>query len=435
MRLIADGVVDREGVGGLAVRLGYSQRHIHRELTAACGAGPIALARAARAHTARVLLAATDEAIAAVALAAGFTSVRQFNDTIRAVFAVTPSELRALAGRRARPSDRGAGGAHTDTAVAAAGDQPIALDLPCRVPFAGGELLDYLAARAVAGIEEAGPGFYRRSLRLPHGLGTVELRPADDHVRAALRLDDLRDLGPALQRCRALLDLDSDPCSVLEALRGAPLLGALVRGAPGRRVAGSVDGHELAVRAVLGQQVSLAAARTHAARLVADLGEPLERPLGAVTHAFPCAAAIAAGDPARLAMPSARKHALHALTSALSNRSLDLGAGADRAEARARLLALPGIGPWSAEYVAMRALRDPDAFPPGDAGVRRAIRLLGAGDDGDRAVARLAGSWRPYRAYATVHLWGALGESGSAPAPGAAPPAAPRAAAARAVAA
>jgi AraC family transcriptional regulator of adaptative response / DNA-3-methyladenine glycosylase II len=322
---------------------------------------------------------------------------------VRAVYAASPSELRAHARRRS-----GRAGPADDPGA-------IVLRLPCRVPFAGADLIDYLAARAVDGVEEALDGGYRRSLRLPHGLATVELRPAGDHVQAALRLEDLRDLGPALQRSRALLDLDSDPRSVVDALGRAPLLGALVRAAPGRRVAGSVDGHELAVRAVLGQQVSLAAARTHAGRLVADLGEPLAQPLGRVTRVFPTAAAIAASDPARLAMPGSRRRALIGLAAALHGGEVTLDAGADRAEARARLLALPGIGPWSAEYVAMRALRDPDAFPPGDAGVLRALRQLGAGS-GAAATARLSERWRPYRAYATVHLWAAL----AAPAAGAA---------------
>ena len=247
---------------------------------------------------------------------------------------------------------------------------------------------------------------YRRSLRLSHGAGTVELRPAAGHVQARFWLDDLRDLGAAIQRSRALLDLDSDPEAVTGALGPDRILGAAVRRSPGRRVPGHVDGHELAVRAVLGQQVSLAAAATLAARLTRDHGEKLERPLGGVTHLFPSAAALAEADPAELAMPRARGRALLSLAGALARDDLTLDPGADREDARARLLALPGIGPWTAAYVAMRALRDPDAFLPTDLGVRHGLERLG-GDGSPAAAERLSEAWRPYRAYAVQHLWAA----------------------------
>jgi AraC family transcriptional regulator of adaptative response / DNA-3-methyladenine glycosylase II len=236
----------------------------------------------------------------------------------------------------------------------------------------------------------------------------VELRPADGHVHARYRLTDVRDLGAAVQRSRALLDLDSDPHSVAAALSGEPLLGALVRRTPGRRVPGAVDGHELAVRAVLGQQVSLRGASTLAGRLVAEHGELLERPLGAITHVFPSADALTGADPAKLALPVARRRALLALVDALANAELVIDAGADRGDARRRLLALPGIGPWTAEYIAMRALRDPDAFLPTDLGVRRALERLGH-DGRPAAATALAEHWRPYRAYAVQHLWASLG--------------------------
>jgi AraC family transcriptional regulator of adaptative response / DNA-3-methyladenine glycosylase II len=259
-------------------------------------------------------------------------------------------------------------------------------------------------------VEEALDGAYRRSLRLPHGGGVVELRPLDGHVQARYWLEDLRDLAAAMQRSRALLDLDSDPHAVVEALGADSLLGPLIRAVPGRRVPGNTGGHELAVRAVLGQQVSLAGAVTLAKRLVSDYGEALERPVGAVTHVFPSAEALAGADPDRLAMPDARRRALLGLAAALTREDLTLDAGADRDEARGRLLALPGIGPWTAEYVAMRALRDPDAFLPSDLGVRHALERLGC--DGHPAAAeRLAERWRPYRAYAVQHLWAQLGAS------------------------
>jgi AraC family transcriptional regulator, regulatory protein of adaptative response / DNA-3-methyladenine glycosylase II len=390
MRLIADGVVDRDGVIGLAARLGYSERHVHRELVAVVGAGPLALARAQRAQTARILLETTGVAIIEVAFAAGFQSVRQFNATIREVFARTPREVRARAGRgRAEEADA------------------IVLRLPYRAPLDGEGLLEFLALRAVPGVEQALDGAYARSLRLPHGNGVVELRPHHGFVQARFWLDDLRDLAAAMQRSRALLDLDSDPQAVVGALGGDPLLGPLVHAAPGRRVPGHVDGHELAVRAVLGQQVSLAGAARLAERLAASYGEPLERPIGGVTHVFPSASALAGADPEALAMPRARRGALLALARALADGQLTLDAGADRDAERTRLRSLPGIGPWTADYIAMRALRDPDAFLASDLGVRHALEQLG--QDGRPAAAeRLAERWRPYRAYAVQHLWAQL---------------------------
>jgi AraC family transcriptional regulator, regulatory protein of adaptative response / DNA-3-methyladenine glycosylase II len=391
MRLIADGVVDREGVRGLAFRLGYTERHIHRRLLAAVGAGPLALARAQRAQTARILLETTAMPITAVAFAAGFQSVRQFNATIQEIFAATPTALRVGARRHGQAEDSGG----------------LSLRLPYRAPLDADGLIAFLALRSVPGVEEVRDGAYRRSISLPHGGGALELRPADGYVHARYWLDDLRDLGAAMQRSRGLLDLDSDPHAVAETLAADPLLGPLVRAAPGRRVPGHVDAHELAVRAVLGQQVSVQGARTLAGRLVADHGEPLARTLGTITHRFPTARALAEADPQRLGMPAARARALGDMARALADGELVLDVGVARDEARDRLLALPGIGPWTSEYIAMRALRDPDAYLPTDLGVRRGLEALG--HDGRPAAARaVAERWRPYRAYAVQHLWASL---------------------------
>ena len=260
-------------------------------------------------------------------------------------------------------------------------------------------LVDFFARRAVPGVEEAVAGTYRRSLALEHGDGVVEVRPG---AATEFTLDDERDRPAAQRRVRDLFDLDTDTAPIVAALGDDPLIGALVRAAPDRRVPGVVDGHELAVRAVLGQQVSLAGAATLAGRLVAEHGRPLARPVGAVTHVFPEASVLAAADPAGWAMPRTRARALQAVCAA----GLPLHPGADRDAVRRRLLALPGIGPWTTEYVAMRALRDPDAFLPTDLGVRHALERLGR--DPDEAVA-LAEPWRPYRAYALQHLWASLG--------------------------
>ena len=398
MRLIGDGLVDREGVGGLAAQLGYSQRQLHRILVERVGAGPQALARARRAHAARVLLESSSLSVTEVAFAAGFTSVRQFNDTARRVFARSPSELR-----------RGL------EAPAGETDGALTLRLPLRAPFDGAALLRFLTARALPGVEEVVEDTFRRSLRLPRGAGTVALRIADDGVRASFSLEDARDLAAAVQRCRRLCDLDSDPVAIDDRLDEDPTIGVLVRAHPGRRVPGTVDGGELALRAVLGQQVTVAYAGTLAGRLLATSGEPLAQPLGGVTHLFPAGAAVADADPAPWRMPAARAAALKTLGAALADHSLVLDAGADPLEAQARLRALPGIGPWTGAYVAMRALRDPDAFPASDAGVRRALEGLGH-DGRPLAAVRAAVAWRPYRAYAVQHLWGSPARARTAPA-------------------
>ena len=387
-RLIADGVVDREGVSGLAARLGFSERQLNRILTAEVGAGAAQLARAQRAQAARSLIESTDLGLAKVALAAGFGSVRQFNDTIRAIYARTPGELRRRARRRRGATTQGA----------------VELRLPARAPFDGAALLDFLGARALEGVEEVENGTYRRSLALEHGGGLVALTPLENGVSCVLRLDDLRDLTAAVARCRRLLDLDADPVSVAAQLDSDPVIGELARARPGMRVPGGVDGFELAVRAIVGQQVSVAAARTVLGRLVARYGEPLSEPSGAVTHRFPTAESLAGVDPADLPFPRRRGEALRSLARLVAVEGVRFDAGADASAALAALLDIPGVGPWTASYVAMRALGDPDAFLPGDVGVRHALQRLGHPAEGPRATA-LAEPWRPWRSYAVMHLW------------------------------
>ncbi|MFI1654399.1 AlkA N-terminal domain-containing protein [Streptomyces sp. NPDC020472] len=391
VRLIQDGVVDREGVPGLARRLGWSTRQIERQLLAELGAGPLALARAQRAQTARLLIETTSMAFGEIAFAAGFSSIRTFNDTVREVFALTPGELRARAARRS-------------PVRATATPGVIGLRLPFRAPLEPSNLFGHLAATAVPGVEEWRDGAYRRTLSLPYGHGIVALAPRADHIACRLFLTDPRDLTHAISRCRRLLDLDADPVAVDERLRTDPLLAPLVDKAPGRRVPGTVDPAEFAVRAVLGQQVSTAAARTHAARLVTAHGVPIEDPEGGLTHLFPDPEALAALDPESLALPRSRRTTLLTLVRALADGSLPLGPADDREEARARLLALPGFGPWTTGIIAMRALGDPDAFLPGDLGVRRAAEGLGLPGTPAALTARAA-HWRPWRAYAVQYLW------------------------------
>jgi AraC family transcriptional regulator of adaptative response / DNA-3-methyladenine glycosylase II len=276
-----------------------------------------------------------------------------------------------------------------------------------RAPLDAGGLIAFFAGRAVPGIEHVDGGMYRRSLRLPHGPAVIELCEADGVVAARLLLshDDDRDAAEAA--ARRLLDLDAEPEAIGSALGGDRLVGPLVRASPGRRVPGHPDPDELAIRAVIGQQVSLAAAATIAGRLVAAYGEPLEQPRGAVTHLFPVPAAIAALRPEDLPMPRSRGGALIGLAAALASGDLVLDPAADPGAVRERLLALPGIGPWTVAYIEMRALGNRDAFLPSDLGVRRALERLGEPAD-PAATARLGERWRPYRAYALQHLWSTL---------------------------
>lgn len=301
---------------------------------------------------------------------------------------------------------------------------PILRRLPYREPIDVAGLIAFLGRRAVPGVEEVIDGVYRRSVALDHGPGLIELQAGAGYVDARFWLHDAGDLADAVRRCRALLDLDCDPDAVLAALGSDPVLGEVVRAAPGRRIPGHVDASELALRAVLGQQISVAAATTLAGRLVSAYGAPLDQPIGAVTHLFPDAVALAHADPAMLAMPGARRRALLGLAGALARGELRLdrpaegaehtdradraeGADrADRAEAERSLLSLPGIGPWTVAYIAMRALGDTDSFLPTDLGVRRGLEALGH-DGRPAAAAAMAERWRPYRAYGVQHLWAA----------------------------
>jgi AraC family transcriptional regulator of adaptative response / DNA-3-methyladenine glycosylase II len=411
MRLIADGVVDRDGVPGLAGRLGYTERHLHRMLTAQLGAGPLALARAQRAQTARILIETTDLGLAEIAFAAGFGSVRQFNDTIQLVYASAPSALREAVRRRSRP---------------AAGT--VTLRLAYRAPLHAAALLEFLAARAVPGVEAVDGETYRRVLRLPHGPATVALTPLPGHVAASLRLADVRDLAPAVARCRRMFDLDADPEAVDATLAADPALAAAVAKEPGVRVPRAADGFELAVRAIVGQQVSVAGARTILAKL-AKLATPPARVDHEVAgtnsgtsrrqphdqpesvsgqadrvRAFPGVEEVLGLPDEAYPMPAARRATIRALARAIADGDLDLDPGADRAEAARRLADLPGVGPWTASYVAMRALGDPDAFLPTDLGVRRGAAALGLPDD-QKSLTEHADRWRPWRSYAVIRLW------------------------------
>ncbi|MFF0448795.1 AlkA N-terminal domain-containing protein [Streptomyces sp. NPDC004609] len=396
MRLIGDGIVDREGVAGLAARLGYSARQVQRQLNAELGAGPIALARAQRGHTARVLLQTTTLQAAEIAFAAGFASVRQFNDTMRAIYAATPSELRASRpGRASRPvrvaPERGRAG--------------VPLRLAHRGPYATAEIFDHLVERALTGVEEItgepGSRIYRRTLRLPGGPAVAEAverrGAADGWLECRLHLTDLRDLTTATQRMRRLFDLDADPRAVAERLGADPALAPLVAARPGLRAPGAADPQELAVRAVLGGRESLARGRALGAALIAAHGEPLSEPSGGLTHLFPGADALADAPLTGLGLPRDRRDTLRTLATALADGTLHLDPGADREEAERGLLALRGIGPLTAGYIRMRALGDPDVRLTGDPAVQDGMRRAGATGAG-------AENWRPWSSYAMHHF-------------------------------
>jgi AraC family transcriptional regulator, regulatory protein of adaptative response / DNA-3-methyladenine glycosylase II len=389
VRAINDGVVDREGVGGLADRLGYSPRQLQRLLTDALGAGPIDLARAHRAATARTLLETTDMPITQVAFASGFRSVRQFNDTVRSFFAATPSRIR---GNRSGPRS--------------AGSSTVSLRLALRPPFAAGPLFGFLATRAMVGVEDGSATHYRRTLALPRATGVLEATAPEPSARwldCSIRLDDFRDLPAAVERTRHLFDLDADPVAVDAALSEDRLLAPLVASNRGMRIPGCVDSTELAVRAIIGQQVSVAAATRTAAILADRYGTSVE-PDGPLCRVFPDAQTLAKVDPGELPMPRARARTVVELARALADGTVRLDAGADREHSADILREIKGVGPWTVSYIRMRALGDPDAFLPGDLALQRALRQAGRDTD-VRASTEASSTWRPYRSYAMLHLW------------------------------
>ena len=386
MRLIADGLVDRGGVNDLAQHVGYSVRQLERVLQNEIGAGPIAIARAQRAQTARILIETTGLAMTDVAFAAGFAGVRQFNDTVQAVFASSPTSLRFRA-----KGPRGVAEAST----------AIQLRLAFRQPLCPDNLFGHLAATAVPGVEEVRGQTYRRTLRLAHGPGIVELTPTPDYISCRAVLSDMRDLTATIARSRWLLDLDADPVAIDRQLSIDESLAPLIAKSPGRRVPRCVDGAEMALRAVLGQQVSTTAAQTHAGRLVERHGEPVSDPGGGLTHLFPLPSALRKVD---LAMPTKRRDTFAALVQALRSGDLELGPGGDRDQAMNALATIPGIGPWTRQVIAMRALGDADAFLETDLGVRHAAELLGL-PTSPAALVNRSQNWRPWRAYAVQYLW------------------------------
>ncbi|MEV4735936.1 MULTISPECIES: DNA-3-methyladenine glycosylase 2 family protein [unclassified Microbacterium] len=383
MRLIASGVVEREGVSGLATHLGYSTRHLTRLLSAELGAGPLALARAHRAHTARMLLVGTDLAISDVAFSAGFASIRQCNDTIREVFGLTPGELRA---RRRLPTPATPGA--------------IDLVLPYRGPLDASGIFQWMSARAVPGVEEATATSFARHLRMAGGPAWFEVnQDAGERLHLRARVTQLGDLAPLVSTVRRIFDLDADPLAIDHALSAHPELVPLVARTPGIRVPGAADPHEMLIRAMVGQQITVVAARTALTALTDALGERIDGGL-----LFPTMAAIAERGSDVLRGPAARIRAIVGAAGALADGSLRLTVGDDGAEQRAALLAMPGIGPWTADYVRMRVLGDPDVLLPGDVALRAGAAASGL--PGDPApLTAWAERVAPWRSYLSAHLW------------------------------
>ena len=396
MRLITDGVVERDGVDGLAAALGYSPRHLTRVLNDELGAGPLALARAHRATNARILIQRTTMPMADVAFAAGFSSVRQFNDTIREIFGLTPTRLRALRGNGATDPDAHAGGG------------VISLRLPYRDPFNASWPATLLGAHAVNSMEEftgdpAGEWTFSRVLTLPHGHALVRISPGSGPERHGnyLRVDlshlDTRDLGAAVSRVRRLLDLDADAAAAEDVLRRDPRLAPLIDAGPGIRLPGSPDPAEALIRTMMGQQISVRAARHHVGALVSALGETTGWTDGP-GRAFPTATAIAEKGRSVLRGPRARVDAIVAAASAIAENSVELHQGVAASELRARLLTLRGVGAWTADYVTMVVTGDPDTLLHHDLVVRHAANDLGI----DLTATQ---EWAPWRSYASMHLW------------------------------
>lgn len=387
LRLIADGAVDDGGVAALARTLHVSERHLHRSLVAEVGAGPLQLAVSRRAQTAKLLVEQTDLPLTDVAFAAGFSSVRQFNDVMRREFGVAPSGLRRTPVERI-PS----------------ADPALVLRLRLRPPYDAGDVGAFLAARAVAGVEEhtatARGWSHRRTVPLPSRTAVVEVRLEGDAV--VVRTDaDVRDTAALVRRVRRWLDLDADPATVGAALGDDPVLAMLVAARPGLRVPTTVDPWETLVRAVVGQQVSVAGATTLLGRIAAEHGAD-----AGPMRAFPTAEALAeAGPDAVAGMPRSRARTLHAVAEAVASGVVDL-ADPDLDATAERLLALPGVGPWTVAYLRLRGLADPDAFPASDLVVRQSALALGLPHD-VRGLEQRSAAWSPWRAYAASHLWAA----------------------------
>ncbi|MBI3782737.1 MAG: DNA-3-methyladenine glycosylase 2 family protein [Deltaproteobacteria bacterium] len=394
LRLITAGAFEEDDVEGLATRLGLGARQLRRVFAQHLGASPAQVARSRRIHFARRLLDDTQLSMTRIAFNAGFRSVRQFNHAMRQCFGAAPSELRR---RTKRPQTAGSA---------------LVVRLPFRPPLDWAAVLGFLAARATPGIEHVEGNCYRRSIALNDARGIIEVAPVPEqrYLRMSVDLSCDTDLFQAVERARRLFDLDADPSRIDEQLQRSSILKPLVDATPGLRVPGTWDGFELAVRAVLGQQVSVRGATTLAGRLVQAFGQALQEPRETITHLFPTPESLTAADLTTIGLPRARATTIRDLAIEVAAGRLQLDSALGLDEAVGRLRAVRGIGEWTAQYIAMRALGEPDAFPAGDLGLRRAL-ANGAGPLSSKQIAEIAESWRPWRSYATMRLWTHLSQN------------------------
>jgi AraC family transcriptional regulator of adaptative response / DNA-3-methyladenine glycosylase II len=393
LALIDSGALDAADVGGLADRLGMGERQLRRLFRQHLGASPIAVAQTRRVLLAKQLIHETRLPMGEIALAAGFSSVRRFNETFQSLYRRPPAALR-----------------RAGTAPAAGPGEEIRLTLAYRAPYDWDALIGFLAARAIAGVEAVTARHYCRSIRLGGEVGLVRVWPSPgDRLSVAIRFPRLCALPSILARVRRIFDLSADPQAIAEHLGRDPALAPRAAARPGLRVPGAWDGFELAIRAILGQQISVAAATALAARIVRDHGESLPGAMAGampgVTHVFPSAEALARADLAALPMPRARSSALSALARAAATDGTLFEPAATAEDAVRRLRALPGIGEWTAQYIALRTLREPDAFPAADIGLQRALADRAGVRPSAGALLARAEAWRPWRGYAALHLW------------------------------
>ena len=391
LRLINQRALAHAGMDELAARLGVGTRHLRRLLNEHVGASPLAMEQTRRLLFAKKLIMETSLSMAQVARNAGFGSVRRFNTAFRAAYGLTPGNLRRSHGRAVRTAD-------------------LTLSLAFRPPFHWQALVSFLAQRAIPGLEEIGADFYRRTVAYPGATGTIEVRPVPgaQHLRLTIPGQLAPHIGAVVQRVRNMFDLDADPLRIADVLNRDKRLKPLVRQRPGLRIPGCWNPFELVVRAILGQQITVRGATTLATRLVHRFGRKLTGEQDdAHRWLFPTAAKLARADLTVIGLPRARAATISGLSQAVSRKSLNLDVSGGLDETVARLCALPGLGAWTAHYVAMRAFGEPDAFPASDLGLRKAL-AVDQNPLRPRDVITMAESWRPWRAYATMHLWSQL---------------------------
>jgi AraC family transcriptional regulator of adaptative response / DNA-3-methyladenine glycosylase II len=389
LKLIDDGVLDDMGIHGLAERLGVSTRHLRRLFAQHLGASPSSVASSQRILLAKKLISETNLPLSQIAIHSGFNSVRRFNDAIKKTYQRTPSQLRRNALSAPNEIDS------------------INIKLAYRPPYDWNQVSGFLQTRAIPGVEEVGPWGYRRSIRLGGKPSIVEAIPdiASDQLKVKFTFNDVGSLQSAVNKIRALFDLDVDCEPIHQQFSTDPVLAKLVKKNPGLRVPGAWDVFELSVRAILGQQISVAAASTFAGRLVKKFGHPLKFSAHtSITHLFPLPEELANEDLTVIGLPRKRAESITGLARGFPNTMIKIDSAKNLEEVEQVLCQLPGVGPWTAQYIAMRALGYPDAFPVGDLGLIRSLKALNPKADSN-ALSKHAERWRPWRAYAAMHLW------------------------------